>query len=858
MKTLTLFLIGIWIGMVLSAQEKGPLPKISQQMTEYFKFYPKEKVFIVTDKTMYKPGETVWFRAFVTTGNNLPTSNESPELYIKLYNEKGVAVLQEIYKLKSGFVSGDFIVPATLQRGNYSLVAFTSAHILPEEISTILLHIDPQYTNQFVAVVRAKDTISTAGQRNELHVNLHDLMGEVQKNTSLRFRILNGNDVIEKGKAKTDNQGKAIILFTLPEKTNGEPFICELSDNDGEWSQEVFLQSNIDPLIINFFPEGGHLITGTPSKVGFTAFNKWGVPVDVEGSVIDQDGKSLSFVRTFSNGVGLFSMPNADKQKFKLVLSGKTSQNQTFDLPVANDAGLALSVVKVDAEFISANLIFGDKQKHAITLVVNQGSNIYWAADMEIDGMGRLKIPTENLPHGINQLSVFSIDGNLLAHRIIFADKKQELKIAVSPAQNNLKAGEQVKVKINLTNEKGQPIAGSVSISVADQFRKQNNIPHIDDCLLFGAELETPISDFLETFKGKISNTPMMDVYLIANSMKGFDWERIMQFKAENTPESNSGTSGISGVVTDKNGNKMNKAKVSLVNNKSMQLHTTTTNVDGRFNFPNLNTGSTDDFSAKATDTEGKRELKVIFNKNFEDRISDFVASAIRKYSLMENEKFANGNYFKNNPDLSSKAPKAIKPISNTFDTQRKLLATATNLLDVIKATRPFRIANNQIVFVGFENSINYQGGALIVLDGQQLGTDVSVISNISPSDVDHIFISTNPMEIQRYTGLNSVGLIEIFTKKTKLPESFVQEEIKVNKYDGIFRIPNEFKVTDSDQNKNRTTLLWIPDQAISETGQFEFTLTVGKVISDFVIEVQGITPDGRMGVGKAEFSVIK
>jgi len=289
-----------------------------------------------------------------------------------------------------------------------------------------------------------------------------------------------------------------------------------------------------------------------------------------------------------------------------------------------------------------------------------------------------------------------------------------------------------------------------------------------------------------------------------------------------------------------------------------MQLHTTTTNVDGRFNFPNLNTGSTDDYSAKATDSDGKRELKVIFNKNLEDRISDFVASAIRKYSLMENITFADGNYFKNNPDLSSKAPKAIKPISNTFDTQRKMLATATSLLDVIKATRPFRIANNQIVFVGFENSINYQGGALIVVDGQQLGTDASVISNIAPTDVDHIFISTNPMEVQRYTGLNSVGLIEIFTKKAKLPESFSQDEVKVNKYDGIFRIPNEFKATDSSQNKNQTTLLWIPDQTISETGQFEFTITAGQVYSNFVIEVQGITPDGRMGVGRAEFSVIK
>jgi hypothetical protein len=55
-----------------------------------------------------------------------------------------------------------------------------------------------------------------------------------------------------------------------------------------------------------------------------------------------------------------------------------------------------------------------------------------------------------------------------------------------------------------------------------------------------------------------------------------------------------------------------------------------------------------------------------------------------------------------------------------------------------------------------------------------------------------------------------------------------------------------------------RTTLLWVPNQQVDQSGQFEFEVTAGKVISDFVIEVQGMTPDGRMGSGNASFSVTK
>jgi hypothetical protein len=858
MKTLSLFLIGIWIGMVLSAQEKGPLPKISQQLADYFGTYPKVKVFVVTDKTQYKPGETVWFRAFVTTGNNLPVTGDGPDLYIKLFDKKGFAVMQDIYKLRNGVTPGDFVVPQTLRKGNYALVAYTSAATSPEEISTTILHINPLYANQLVAEVHAKDSISTSGKKNELQLELRDISGEIQKRSSLRYQIRKGAEVIDKGKFKTDDIGKAVIPFTLPEKSNAEPFICELSDNNDQWNQEIFLPTDLDPVSIKFFSEGGNLIAGTPSKVGFYAFNKWGVPVNVEGSVIDQNGKSLCIIQSFSNGVGLFTMPTVEKQKYKLVLSGNTGKNQSFDLPDVLDAGLALSVVKTDAEFITSNLVFSDKQKHSIALVVNQGSNIYWAADLEINGMGRIKIPTENLPHGINQLSVFSADGNLLAHRIVFIDKKQELKISVVPGQSNLKAGEKMKVKIALSNENGQPVSGNVCISVSDQFRNQNANASIDDCFLFSDELETPIAAFLESSKGKISNSAMMDVFLIANNLKGYDWERILKYKAESTAESNSGESGISGIVMDKNGKRIGKAKVSLITDKNMQLHTTTTNADGRFTFPSLSADNKDGFSVKATDAEGKHELEVIVNKNLTDRISDFAVQTIQKYNLTETVKFAHENYFKNNPDLISKVPKSIKPITSTFDSQRKMLETATSILDVIKATKAYRITNNQIVFVGFENSINFQGGALIVVDGQQLGTDISVISNIAPTDVDHIFVTTNPMEIQRYTGLNSVGLVEIFTKKTRLTDSFSGQEVKSDKHDGIYRVPNQFQESGSIQNKQSTTLLWNAEQAINSSGQFEFTVTAGQVFSDFLIEVQGITPDGRLGTGAAKLTIGK
>lgn len=856
MKKLTLLLLGVWAGLFLSAQDASPIPKLSQQLTDYFNYYPRAELFVMTDKSEYKPGETIWFRAFMPNRDTHAASGENGELTMKLYDQKGKQILRDVFRLKDGSVIGDLQIPEGLTKGNYFLVGQTPLLISPEDLSVTALAIDPAYSDQWVVTTSAKDSISVSGQKNELSVIVHDFSGDVEKNTQIKYQIMNGTELIEKGKMKTDANGKVIIPFTLPAKTNGEPFTCELTDNREEWKKVIFIPSNLDELIVKFYPEGGNLVPGTTSKIGFTAFNKWGMPVNVEGSVVNQDGKSVAMVKSFTKGLGLFSVVNDGNQKYKLVISGISGQNQSFDLPAAKPNGLALSIAKTDVGFISANLIFQDKQKHAVAIVVTHGSNIYWAGDMNIDGVGRIKIPAENLPQGVNSLSVFSGEGQLLAERLVYMDKKQQLKIEVLPEKTSLQSGEGVKVKVKLTDENNQPVSGTFAVAVSDKFRNNAEKQQIEDALLVGTELETPFSLISDAFKGKISNTGLMDVFMIANRIKGFSWSEIGKFNPENAKNTNQG-GGMSGLVTDKSGAPVNKAKVSLVNNKNMQLYTTTTNADGRFTFANMGSNNDEDFSVKATDQEGKRELNVTLNKNFESLVSNYIAGYSSKYSLLAKERVANVSYFNNNPDLFVKAPKVIKQNTSAIDNQRKLLASATNILDVIKLMKPYKLMSNQIVFVGSENSFNHQGGALLVVDGQMLGTDVSAIAGVSPLDVDHMNVSTNAMDIQRYTGLNSVGLVEIFLKRGKATETVKKEE--TNKYDGQFRIPNVFPAVPGNlKHDNRTTLLWIPEQKAGETGMAEFTVTSGKVLSDFFIEVQGISDNGRVGSGNSTITIVK
>ena len=850
MKTISLLLLCL-TGLQLSAQEQSQIPKISSQITEYFNYHKHTKVFLTTDKSHYKPGETIWLSAFLSNLNNQPIAEVNGSLHVKLFDKKGNTIVQETFKTNVYPISGDLEIPEDIATDQYFLVAYTSLPDSPDEIFLSPIKIDPEFSDQWVAETELKDSVSISGQKNELLLVLREISGDKKKNTLLRYEVLNGTKVIDKGKLKTDNDGKATIPFIISGETDGNPFRIMLTDIKDEWRHEVFIPTNIDPIIIKFYPEGGNLTTGIATKIGFTAFNKWGLPIDIVGTLTNQDDKPVTMVKTFVKGLGQFPVNNDGTQKLKLVITGKTGTGQSFTIPAPDSNGMSLSIARMDADFISTNLAFADKQKHSVSLMLSQGNKIYWAADMEIAGIGRIKIPTENLPQGINLLSAFTETGTLLAERIVFQKEKNELKISVQPAKTSLQTTDSMKVKIRITDSRDELLSGHFAISVSDLMRQSTLQQQINEYIPVSSELETP-------FSLVSGNMILFDNFLIANRIKGFYWDKIRQFKPENISDPNSVNNEITGEVTDKSGNKVNKAKVSLVNNKNMQLLTTITNAEGVFSFTNIGKGKSEDYTAKATDQEGKRELNITFRKNMDGLISDYVSQMATKYGLSHKDKIASASYFENNSFLFPKTPSPVKTNATAYESQRKLLSGSTNLLDVIKSVKPFRLVNNQIVFFGSENSLNFQGGALIVLDGQQMGTDVSALSNLSTTEIDHFTVSTNPMDIQRYTGLNSVGLIEIFLKNGKYRTTEPMEKSK-NKYDGLYRISNTFPTEPVNPKRDvRTTLLWIPDQKIDSSGEFWFTITAGKVISDFEINVQGISDNGQMGSGKAVFSVTK
>ena len=90
------------------ANESAVLKKVRGLFESFQKENRNERIYIQTDKTYYKPGEAVWFSAFVRNEDDLKTSDYSDIIHIELISPRGNVDQQYRLIAENGVAKGDF------------------------------------------------------------------------------------------------------------------------------------------------------------------------------------------------------------------------------------------------------------------------------------------------------------------------------------------------------------------------------------------------------------------------------------------------------------------------------------------------------------------------------------------------------------------------------------------------------------------------------------------------------------------------------------------------------------------------------------------------------------------------------
>lgn len=120
--------------------------------------YPQEKIHLHLDKLYYNPGETIWFKAYITTDNL--TTALSKTCYAELIDEKGTILQRKIIPVLESGAASNFELPDTLHSNKIFVKAYTSwmlnfdssllymqpIHIIPLKSAVKKLPVIPSYS----------------------------------------------------------------------------------------------------------------------------------------------------------------------------------------------------------------------------------------------------------------------------------------------------------------------------------------------------------------------------------------------------------------------------------------------------------------------------------------------------------------------------------------------------------------------------------------------------------------------------------------------------------------------------------------------------------------------------------------
>lgn len=258
------------------------------------------------------------------------------------------------------------------------------------------------------------------------------------------------------------------------------------------WNTELKEVSAIEgDLDVQFFPEGGDLVNGVLSKVAFKATGPDGLGKVVKGKILDGQTVIAEFESNWL-GMGVFAMIPQKGKEYSATIEGL---NQEFPLPRSKNSGIVMTVTNSPrSDDIIVKLQTPDNLEFDTVFLLAQTRGLICASSKLnlSEKVVYARIPKQEFPSGIAQITALDKEGNPLAERLVFIDHADQVKLTISIDKPTYAPRDSVRVHIHAKNKDGLPVLANLSLSAfdSDQVIQNENKENIKSNLLISSELK--------------------------------------------------------------------------------------------------------------------------------------------------------------------------------------------------------------------------------------------------------------------------------------------------------------------------------------------------------------------------------
>lgn len=495
---------------------------------------PGERIYLHFDKPIYKPGETIWFRAYLRDETNMRASAQSDLLRVEFIGPHENVLKSYALIASEGGASGDFTLPKTAKGGIYTVKAYTAWQKNEENP----FFFEKQIQVQRLVLPRLKMKMDFekeaygAGDEAVAEIVLEKLDNTPLKNHDFDYVVSVEGRERRRGKGKTDAQGKAKVTARLPQKIDRpDGLLSVILSYEG---QRESISRSI-PIVLNrfsldFFPEGGDLVEGIRTKVAFRILNEFGKPADGAGKILNTNGKTVATFESFHQGMGVFWLQPEAGQTYSAQLTQTAQSEKRWKLPPALPKGYALGITQKNAAPLQLRI--NAPLSETLTLKARSRGKIYLHKKIKVSpGEHLLEIDTKNFPIGVAQFTLFDAKGIERAERLVFLNRRRKLKVDITPNKTKFAPREAVTLQISVSDEQGIPVPGQFSLAVADDKLiafADNKDGHIRSKLLLEPDLSGEIYEpnfyFDETEEKSLA---ALDLLMMTQGWRKFSWKAL-------------------------------------------------------------------------------------------------------------------------------------------------------------------------------------------------------------------------------------------------------------------------------------------------------------------------------------------
>jgi TonB-dependent SusC/RagA subfamily outer membrane receptor len=900
MKRILYIALALLAGVVLLASDSVPfLEKLKASLQRFNERYPEEKVYLQLDKPFYKPGEDIWFNAFVLEARHNTPTRTSDVVYVELIDPRGNVASRLDLFVKDGTSRGDFKLTDTASGGLYTIKAYTQwmKNGGVENVFRKKIQVQTVITPRLLLKLDFEKEAYGPGDVVKAKLTTKNLKNETVAATIKYTVALSGQQVFS-SELRASEQGTASLTFTLPTdlKTSDGLLQAIVADNGVEESISRAIPIVLNHITLQFFPEGGDMVDGVTNTVAFKAVNEFGKGADVAGEIRDEHDRFVCSFESYHMGMGAFSFRPKSGKWYHAVLKTPAGIAATTPLPRSRPDGFALHKASQDLSEIKLDIT----TPLATTgyLVGQIQGEVYHAEKISLQkGSNNIRVNTKAFPAGVAVFTVFDAQGLEQCERLVFVNPDRQLSVKLTPDKKQYQPREKVSLHIETSDDKGHPIPAKLSLAVADDQLisladdKQDNIL---SWFLLSSEVKGEIQEPSFYFNKEEPKAPQaLDYLLMTQGWRRFRWRDLeIEKKLAYTPEKEG---LLFGKVAD-NKDRGIDGEVTLIelSNKRRIIKVRAT-ADGNFLFKNtdattpmlLITNSTNHIILQKEITSDGASYHLIQSDSvlYDARRSESVEEN-RMPTVAPSPQIGKGVGLDLRMQEDIQSLNEVVVVGYGASERRDLTGYATVIRGNdwipfvpainLEAALQCRVAGITITpqngNAGASSNIRLRGlgslsggnEPLFVIDGVPVSTSLngnfSTSGLVSPDDVESITVFHSPEASALYGSRASNGAIVINTrsrlyfgsyseKKRRPRYSHVMVQPRAFTATREFYVPSYPKKEQTDERRDfRTTVYWNPSVVTDEKGEATVSFYNTDAVSSFRITAEGISGRGLLG----------